>query len=140
MATSPCKTSGSALEELRVADEELRQRKKKLASAHLQVDAERRRYHELFDLAPDAYLVTNLASIITEANQSASCLLGIAPQYLAGKAIATYIVAEDRPRFRSLLSEAQGSPATRSTPFRLRTRAGIRLYAELTYSVMHDVD
>ena len=130
----------AALEELRVADEELRQQNEELAAAHLQVEAERRRYQELFDLAPEAYLVTNLAGIITEANQSASCLLGIAPRYLAGKAIASYIVTEDRPRFRSLLNEAPASPATRNAPFRLRTRTSRRLYAELTYSVVHDVE
>jgi PAS domain S-box-containing protein len=129
-----------ALEELRVAGEELRQRNEELAAAHLEVEAERRRYHELFDLAPDAYVVTNVSGIITEANQSASSLLGIAPQYLVGKAIATYILVEDRARFRGLLSDAHRQPGARSAPFRLRTRAGTRLYVELTYSVMHDVD
>lgn len=127
-----------ALEELRVADEELRQQNEEILSAHLEVDAERRRYHELFDLAPDAYLVTNLAGIIVEANKSASCLIGIAQQYLIGKAIATYIVSEDRARFRSLLNDAQVPSRGRGTPFRLRTRAGLRPYVELTYSIVHD--
>jgi PAS domain S-box-containing protein len=128
----------AALEELRVAEEELRQQNEELAAAHFQVDAERRRYRELFELAPDAYLVSNLTGIITEANQSACCLLGIAPQFLVGKAIATYIHREDRPRFRSLLNAGDSAPGTRSAPFRIRTRAGVRLYAELTYSVVHD--
>src|SRR3712207_4398802 len=71
-----------AVAELRVADEELRQQNEELAVAHLQIDAERRRYRELFDLAPDAYLVTNLAGIITDANRSASSLLGVSLQFL----------------------------------------------------------
>jgi PAS domain S-box-containing protein len=126
-----------ALEELRGADEELRQQNEELNAAHLEVEVERQRYHELFELAPDAYLVTNLSGIIGEANQSASRLFGIAAQFLTGKALAAYIASEDRPRFRALLNESIHSTGTRPTPFRLRTRGGMRLYAELTYSLVH---
>ena len=129
------------LEELRVADEELRQQNEELAAANFQVDAERRRYQELFDLAPDAYLVTNLAGIITEANRSASSLFGISPQYLIGKAMATYVVGDDRPRFRSLLNDPHHHTAGRpGAPFRIRSRTGLQIHAELTYSVVHDVN
>src|SRR5436190_24291414 len=79
-----------ALEELRTADEELRQQNEDLAAAHLAVEIERQRYQELFDLAPDAYLVTDRAGIITEANRSASEMFGIAPQFLHGKALAAH--------------------------------------------------
>lgn len=129
-----------AVEELRVADEELRQQNEELVAAHLEVDAERQRYQELFELAPDAYLVTNLVGIISEANQSASRLFGISPEYLAGKALATYVATEDRPRFRLLLNNPAFTPAARTAPFRLRIRGGTRLYVELTYSVAHDPD
>jgi PAS domain S-box-containing protein len=127
----------AALEELRVADEELRQQNEELAAAHLQVEAERRRYHELFELAPDAYVVTNLSGIVSEANRSASRLFGIDPQFMVGKALAAYVEPEDRPRFRTLLHLRSGGE-TRTTPFKLRTRRGQRLYAELTYSVVED--
>src|SRR5215210_8610733 len=94
----------AVLEELRVADEELRQQNEELMAAHLQVESERRRYQELFELAPDAYIVTDLHGIISEANESASRLFGIVPQFLTGKALAAYISTEDRGRFRSMLS------------------------------------
>jgi PAS domain S-box-containing protein len=128
------------LEELRVADEELRQQNEELAAAHLQMDAERRRYQELFELAPDAYLVTSLEGIVTQSNQSAAQLLGVPSPFLTGKALATYIASEDRPRFRTMLSRLQHGTGARKTPFRLRTRAGVRMYAELTYSVVYSVD
>jgi PAS domain S-box-containing protein len=123
-----------ALEELRVADEELRQQNEELVAAHLEVDVERQRYQELFELAPDAYLVTNLAGIIGEANLSASRLFGIAPQFLTGKALAAYVASEDRPRFRALLTEHGLNRQTRMAPLKFRTRDGLRLYVELTYS------
>jgi PAS domain S-box-containing protein len=130
----------AALEELRVADEELRSQNEELAAAHLQVETERLRYQELFQLAPDAYIVTNLAGIIAESNESASRLLGIGTQFLEGKALAAYVESEDRPRFRALLSAPDRSDVGRTTSFRLRTRQGLRLYAELTYSLVEDVN
>jgi PAS domain S-box-containing protein len=127
----------AALEELRVAEDELRQQNEELIAAHLQVEAERRRYQELFELAPDAYVVTSLSGIISEANQSACRLFGIESRFIPGKALAAYIAPEDRARFRALLHERRRGE-TRTAPFRLRTRRGERLYAELTYSVVED--
>jgi PAS domain S-box-containing protein len=129
----------AALEELRVADEQLRQQNEELAAAHLQVEAERHRYLELFQLAPDAYIVTSLSGIIQEGNLSASRLLGIDSQFLPGKTLAAYVDAEDRPRFRALLHERKREGA-RTTSFKLRTRRGQRLHAELTYSVVETAD
>jgi PAS domain S-box-containing protein len=135
----------TTLEELRRADgefraryEELRARSEKLSVAHLQIEAERRKYQELFELAPDAYLTTNLTGIIQEANQSASRLFGIANHFLTGKALAAYISTDDRTRFRALLNDARDTDSARTASFRLRTRNGLRLYAELTYSLRHD--
>jgi PAS domain S-box-containing protein len=129
----------TALEELRVAEEELRQQNEELVAAQLGVESERRRYQELFELAPDAYVLTNLTGIINEANQSASRLFGVAPPFLAGKALATYVASEERPRFRALLHEA-GAGQTRATPFKLRTVDGQRRDAELTYSIVQGTD
>ena len=128
----------AAVEELRVADEELRTQNEELATAHLEVEAERRRYQELFDLAPDAYLVTNLTGIIDEANRSASRLLGVAREFLIGKALAAYIATEDRVRFRSLLSSRDPGGSSRPLAFRFRAREGTNLHMELTYSVIDD--
>jgi PAS domain S-box-containing protein len=128
----------SAVEELRVVEEELQAQNEELATAHLDIEIERRRYQELFDLAPDAYVVTNLAGIIDEANHSASRLLGVAREFLIGKALAAYIATEDRVRFRSLLSSRDRGGSSRPLAFRIRAREGTNLHAELTYSVIDD--
>jgi PAS domain S-box-containing protein len=130
----------AAVEELRVAHERLRQQNEELNEAHLEVVVERQRYRELFELAPDAYLVTNLSGIVEEANQSAASLFGIAPELLTGKALAAYIASDDRPRFMALLNESIHRSGIRTTPFRLRTRDGMRLYTELTFSMAHGPD
>jgi len=128
----------SAVEELRGVEEELRAQNEELVTAHLDIEIERQRYQELFDLAPDAYVVTNLAGIIDEANLSASRLLGIAREFLIGKALAAYIATEDRVRFRSLLNTRDRGGSSRPLAFRIRARGGTNLHAELTYSIIDD--
>src|SRR5579884_3028137 len=55
------------LEELQVAQEEMRQQNEALVEARLQEALARDRYQDLFESAPDAYLVTDLAGAIQEA-------------------------------------------------------------------------
>jgi PAS domain S-box-containing protein len=124
-----------ALEELRVAEEELRQQNEELSATHLELDLERRRYLELFEFAPVAYLVTNPSGIVRQANRSAAKLLRVPPTFLGGKALATYIANDDRPRFRSLLSKLGTGTGSHTAAFKLQPRDGGQLDAELTYSV-----
>lgn len=114
----------AALEELRAADQELRQRNEELAAAHTEVENERRRYHELFHLAPDAYLVTDLAGVVSEANLAASRLLKVGGNFLKGKALALFVAKEDRPRFRNLLTNAGRGATTQTAALRLKSRGG----------------
>ena len=124
-----------SLEELRVAEEELRQQNEELSATHLELDLERRRYQELFEFAPDPYLVTDPRGIVRQANRSASKLLCVPPTFLAGKALAAFIASDDRPRFRTLLSQLGTGAGSHTTTFRLQPRDGEPLDAELTYSV-----
>src|SRR5688500_4912576 len=61
-------------EDLRVADEELLQQSEALASAYQAIEAERYHYLELFELTPDAYVVTSASGVIVEANRAAHLL------------------------------------------------------------------
>ena len=124
-----------ALEELRVAEEELRHQNEELSATHVELDQERRRYQDLFDFAPGAYLVTDPSGIVRHANRSAARLLNVPPTFLAGKALAAYIATEDRGRFRSLLTELGTGAESHTAAFKLQPREGGTLDAELTYSV-----
>src|SRR5437660_1067851 len=46
----------TALEELRVVEEELRLQNEALTAAQHEAEVERRRYHDLFEFAPDGYI------------------------------------------------------------------------------------
>src|SRR5215813_12324963 len=75
----------TSLEELRVAEEELRQQNDELIISQQTVELERQRYRDLFEFAPDGYLVTDTAGMIQEANRAAGTLLGVLQQALVGK-------------------------------------------------------
>ena len=58
------------LEELNVAEEEMRQQADELILTRDQVEQERLRYMELFENAPDAYLITDEVGVVREANRA----------------------------------------------------------------------
>ena len=101
------------LEELRVTAEELRARNSELLIMRDAVDSERRRYEELFEFAPDAYLVTSLEGTVEEANQTASDLLNTPKKALVGKPLIAFLPPDSRPAFRSFLNHLTLGPAGR---------------------------
>ena len=122
------------LVELRIVEEELRVQKEELTLTHVALDVERLQYEELFEFAPNPYLVTDCSGIVIQANRSAAAVLGVPSRSLPGKALASYIVKEDQPRFRMLISAIPRDGESRTAGFRLQPREGEVLEAELTYS------
>ena len=96
----------TALEELRVTEEELRIQNEQLAESQALVEAERVRYEELFQLAPDAYLATDAGGIIVEANHAAAALLNAPGPHLRGKPLAVFVPQERREEFRVRVDQA----------------------------------
>lgn len=93
-----------ALEELHTVQEELRRQNEELTLMRDIIEAERQRYQELFEFAPDGYLVTNENAVIQEANQAAAQLLNRPKKYLVGKPLSICIAFGDRKAFRSLVN------------------------------------
>src|ERR1700682_4048083 len=69
-----------------------------------QLALERNRYADLFELAPDAYLVTDPYGIIMEANAAATRLLGASTAGLRARALDLFIPLEQRGVFRGKLA------------------------------------
>ncbi len=93
----------TALEELHVAEEEQYQQNEALATARLTAEVQRQRYQELFDFAPDGYLVTDSDGIIQEANRAAAALLGMPQPHLLDKSLTGVIVEAEPPTFSAFL-------------------------------------
>ncbi|MCU0548940.1 MAG: ATP-binding protein [Leptolyngbya sp. Prado105] len=95
----------SALEELSIAEEELRQQNEMLVLAQSEIEAERQRYQELFEFAPDAYLITDLYGVVQEANRVAVQLFNISHRHLIQKPLVSFIPDHQRQAFRSVLNQ-----------------------------------
>ncbi len=93
------------IEELRIVNEELEHREIELNNAAQSLLDERRRYHNLFTLAPDAYLLTDDRGILIEVNAQAEKLFELSAAHLRGKPLATFIASKrQRGSFRSWFS------------------------------------
>lgn len=95
-----------ALEELRVAGDELRHQERLLDVAGAEVAAQMQRYRALFDFAPDGYLVTRDDGVIEQANLAAMRMLGVHAREVIGKPLVVYVAATDRRRLMRVLREA----------------------------------
>ncbi len=93
-----------SLEELQVAEEELRAQASELAESERRAIEDRARYEELFQFAPDPYLVTDVYGTILEANRAAVQRLRVDVSYLRGKPLITFVAPEHRRQFRALLN------------------------------------
>ena len=86
----------AVLHELRVHQIELEMQNEELRRAQLDVQASRKKYFELFDLAPVGYLTLGDQSIVRDANLTAALLLGVERQLLVGKPFTAFICAPDQ--------------------------------------------
>jgi PAS domain S-box-containing protein len=125
-------------EELRVAEEALRQQNEELAAARHVVEAERQRYQELFDLAPDGYLVTDAIGTIQEANRAAATLLHVPQNFLVGKPLSLYIADAERTSFRLQLSRLLAAQEGEEWEVRMQPREGTPFAAALTVAAVCD--
>lgn len=130
----------SAMEEFHVAGEELREQNDELVAAQEQVESERRRYHELFDDAPDGYVVTDVQGAIREVNQAAAAMLGAPSETLQGKPLIVYISRDSRREVSEhmrRLGEGE-SPRIAGWEVGLRRRDGGRIVASVTAVASRD--
>ncbi|MEH1939075.1 MAG: PAS domain S-box protein [Nostoc sp.] len=130
-----CEALRETLEELQVVEEELRQQNEELAIARETAQLEHRRYQDLFDLAPDAYLVTDVVGIIKEANYVAAALLSVRQKYLVGKPFILFIAESDRQTFMKQLASLQ---QVQDWEVDLQPRRGTAFPASIKMVAMYD--
>lgn len=106
----------AALEEIEVLWEELQAQSGAMAD-------ERHRYAELFDFAPEAFLITEPLGEIREANRAACELFGEQAEALEGTLLSERVAREERAQFRSRLIAARGEPEGQQVEWRSRLAA-----------------
>ncbi|MDZ7952646.1 EAL domain-containing protein [Nostoc sp. DedQUE09] len=126
-----------AFEELNTAMEELLTASEELKVTRAAVEKERQRYQDLFEFAPDGYLVTDTNGIILEANHVAATLFGVQQKYLVGKPLILFIAQQDRQSFNSQINNLQEIV---NWEIYLQPRRGKLFPANVKASVVYDVD
>ncbi|PSN15570.1 PAS domain-containing sensor histidine kinase [filamentous cyanobacterium CCT1] len=127
-----------AIEELHVAEEELITQNEQLIAAQQLAEVERQRYQQLFEFAPDGYLVTDLNGIVQEANRAAETLLNIQQKFLIGKPLVTYVAQTERANFRALLSQIRSARRVQGCELMVQQRRGEAITAEITVETFSD--
>jgi hypothetical protein len=96
-----------------ITEETLREKERRLEQALDVAQQSSQRYQELFDFAPDGYVVTDSYGVIEEANQAAAYLLGVRKAFLAGKPLGFFMTGAT-PEFYGHLSRLlrEGGPTS----------------------------
>ncbi len=120
-----------AYEELQVAEEELRVQNEEISRSQQAITLERQRYHELFELAPDGYLVTDPQGFIQEANQTALTLLNTTQEEIYGRPIDLFVVEEERTDFHLQMAHLRHALQESSWEVRMAPQEGAPFYASI---------
>jgi PAS domain S-box-containing protein len=105
-----------SLQELEVAEAELSQQNDELCLVREELELERHRYKDLFELAPLPYLVTDETGRILDANLAACELLGATVNALVGKPMVALVQMEHRQGLRIMI-QSLGGREERETAF-----------------------
>lgn len=119
-------------EVMEVIQEELMNQSEYFAQKH-------QHYYNMFNLAPDAYLLTDSEGVILEANQRAGCLFKTLQQYLIGKPLVNFIPVKERSIFRSFLKNVVYAKSMQEWDFSIRPRTGNVFDATLLVAPVRDI-
>ncbi|MEA5579859.1 PAS domain-containing protein [Nodularia harveyana UHCC-0300] len=123
---------------VQLAAEELYNQNEQLIQTQNHLETESQHYQDLFELAPDGYLVTNTAGTIEEANLAAAQLLKVSRQLLIGQSIVNFVRLEEIQPFRSELSQLSQSDKVRELIVRLQAHNGEFFDAAFTVAVVRN--
>lgn len=133
------------LAEIALMGEELNQQNTQLEEAHVLLEGERQRYQDLFEFAPDGYLVTDVLGNVEEANEAMVTLLGIDRNQFVGRSLSQFILTSEqgvfRDRFRQLLESSHNdlpSGETQTFELTLQPQHGKPFPAEIVVKVVRE--
>ncbi|PIG92611.1 PAS domain-containing protein [Gloeocapsopsis sp. IPPAS B-1203] len=98
---------GIVSEELQLTVDELQRQNKELLATQAALELQVCRYQELFDFAPDGYIVIDKSGKIEEANRAAAKLFNVPQRFLVGKPLIIFVAEDERQALYSKLMQLQ---------------------------------
>jgi len=138
LLVTACEELYDALESLEVAGEALRQKHNNFTTFHELVELERQHFQNLFEYAPDAYLVTDMAGTIRQANCAAVKLLNTKQHFLLGKPLVVFVAANQRRAFRCKLNQLYQVDQVQEWEVPLLPRNGAPINVALAVSIIRN--
>ena len=126
------------IHELRVHQIELEMRNEELFNAQVKLEESRTRYADLYDFAPEGYVIFDKNGLILEANLTAATQLGIERGNLSKKPFRLYVLELDRRVFSEHLRVVFKTQERRTCEVRLHARGGPEFYARLESIYIED--
>jgi PAS domain S-box-containing protein len=128
------------LHDLQVHQIELELQNEELRHAQVQLDAERARYFDLYDLAPVGYCTLTEQGLLLEANLTAAALLGVARRELVKRPLSRFIFKQDQDIYYLHRKKLFETGQVQSCELRLVRPDGAAFWVSLTATVALDAN
>ena len=119
-------------EQLQLQMTELQLRGEGLRRSWIELEAERARYYNLYDLAPVGYCTLNEQGLILESNLSVAVLLGMRRKDLINRPLSEFILEEDRVIYFQHHEQALKTSLAAAWEQRMVDRHGTEFWAQCT--------
>ena len=129
-----------ALEELRVHQIELEMQNEELRRAEADLDVERARYFDLYDLAPVGYCTLSKEGLILEVNLTAATLLGVVRGALIERPLSRFILPEDVNTYYLHHRRLFENETPQTFELRMVKADGAAFWAQLVATAAQDAD
>src|SRR5262245_60832472 len=111
---------------------------RQLRSANEEITRSLARTHELIELAPDAFFLSDLNARFTDVNETACRMLGYDRAELLGKTIFDIIPAEDAPRLEAVRAELLTPGNVERAEWTLIRKDGTFMPVEVSANILSD--
>jgi PAS domain S-box-containing protein len=125
----------AALQDLSVAEEELRAQHEAIVETQSELDVQRSRYRTLFEGAPDPYIVTDEHGIIEEANAAVARLLGVTTAHIIRRSLDSFIDPQTRREIGTRLIDLPSHETLDKRAIDLKAPDGRVIQVDATLSV-----
>ncbi|NTV90593.1 MAG: diguanylate cyclase [Clostridiales bacterium] len=123
------------IHDLKVQQIELEMQNEELKRIHEELDITKARYYDIFEMAPEGYLILTESGMIIESNHTAAELLGCSGENLKNRRITQFIYKEDQKDFYTNRKHLVETFAPQTCELRMLKSDGSIFWAKLKATV-----